>query len=155
MSFAQKRKSYNDHRLDYLRKQLAKHGDTPEKFWGIVEYWELEPLDAAELSQQVKWGAEAVYSPLNMTPPPYVAVRSGTLEAREPEALQFQGTTARREMRGPPARLQNLPREPVTVSAGTMVVTPKPAPVFRNFNAPPKPAEIPIKDFTKPLDKPK
>lgn len=74
-TFAQKRQSWNDRRLDRLRAQLAKDGNTPERFYEIVEFHDLIPTEAAELSEQVKW-------PLVVSAAP-VVVQTVTVQGRQ------------------------------------------------------------------------
>ncbi len=48
-------RSWNALRLDRLKKELKKAGDTVDAFNQLVEFHELEPLEAAELGEQVRW----------------------------------------------------------------------------------------------------
>jgi len=58
------RKSWNAIRLDRLKAQLAKAGNTPDAFNAMMEFEELLPLEAQELSEQVRWpNPPKVFSP--------------------------------------------------------------------------------------------
>lgn len=52
------RQSWNARLIESLKKQLRARGDTPEAFEQLVDFHELEPLDIAELSEQVRWPGE-------------------------------------------------------------------------------------------------
>lgn len=49
------RKSWNAIRLERLKAALKKTGNTPEAFNAMMEFEELLPLEAQELSEQVRW----------------------------------------------------------------------------------------------------
>lgn len=82
------RQSWNARLIESLKKQLRARGDTPEAFEQLVDFHELEPLDIAELSEQVRWPAKPL-----------------------PE---FEGTVFEQGQRmvGTPATLQTMPKPP-------------------------------------------
>ena len=49
------RKSWNSGRLERLSAALKKAGNTPEAFNAMMEFEELLPLEAQELSEQIRW----------------------------------------------------------------------------------------------------
>ena len=57
------RQSYNARRLDRLKAELKKAGNTPEIFNHMLDYYELEPLEAQELSEQVRWPPKVIPTP--------------------------------------------------------------------------------------------
>lgn len=90
------RKSWNASRLERLKAALKKAGNTPDAFNAMMEFEEFLPLEAQELSEQVRW------------PNP-------------PKLPEFEGTVFAEgsRMQGPPAQVQSIPKPPMVVKRFT------------------------------------
>lgn len=86
------RKSWVASLLERLKAELSKAGNTPEAFDRIVEFHELPPLEAQELSEQVRWPSL-------------------------PKLPEFEGTVFAEgsRMQGAPAQLQSTTKPPMVV----------------------------------------
>lgn len=72
------RKSWNASRLERLKAALKKEGNTPEAFNTMMEFEDLLPLEAQELSEQVNWPRVRVQDETIFTNPatPQMVVKS-------------------------------------------------------------------------------
>lgn len=75
------RRSWNAIRLERLKDELRKAKNTPEEFWRMFEFHELQPLEAIELSEQVNW-------PPGGAPDPYLLGMTAKAEPPQPEPVK-------------------------------------------------------------------